>query len=229
MTKPDPVDFFTKELSQAYDERNSKLSAISENMHFLIRLILKDLPPTSRILCVGVGTGAEIFSLAKAFPQSTFVGVDPSASMLEVCGERLKKAGMENRCTLIHGYVHDVELKDFDAALSVLVGHFVKREDRLEFLQNMTRRLKKEGYLINTELSFDLNSAEFPLMIEEWKKIQSLMGGTPESLAQLPTQLRETLAILPPTDTENLLRQSGVKNPTRFFQSFMIHGWFGRI
>lgn len=85
-------NFFSKEASQSYDERNSKLAPISDSMHFLIRLVLKDLPSRSRILCVGVGTGAEILSLSKAFPEWTFFGLDPSAEMLEVCTERLSRS-----------------------------------------------------------------------------------------------------------------------------------------
>lgn len=232
MIKPSPsvpVDFFTKELSQTYDERNSRLAPISENMHFLIRLALKDLPTKSHILCVGVGTGAEILSLAKVCPEWTFVGIDPSASMLEVCGERLKNAGIADRCQLIHGYVQDAPVgENFDAVLSILVGHFVKREVRQEFYQNMVNRLKANGYLINTELSFDLNSPEFPLMLKGWEQVQTLMGATPESLVNLPQQLREVLTVLPSDETEILLKKSGVNNPVKFFQAFMISGWMGK-
>lgn len=229
MAKPTSTDFFTKELAVAYDDRNSKLSAIADNMHFLIRLILQGLPAQSRILCVGVGTGAEILALAKAFPEWTFVGVDPSASMLEVCRERLEKVGVGNRCQLVHGYVQDVTTGEkFDAVLSVLVGHFVKLEDRQSFYQNMLARLKKDGLLINTEISYDLNSAEFPSMLKNWEQVQTLMGATPESLATLPTQLRDFLTVLPNEQVENILRQSGAQVPVRFFQSFMISGWYAR-
>lgn len=223
------TDFFTKEVSQAYDERNSRLAPISENMHFLIRLILRDLPEKPKILCVGVGTGAEILSLAKAFPQADFVGVDPSLSMLEVCQERLNVAGISDRCQLIHGYVQDVVGGEcFDAVLSILVAHFIKSEDRFSFFQSMTGRLKKNGYLINTEISFDLDSPEFSLILKNWEQVQVLMGATPESLANLPKQFREVLTVLPPTKTEELLLQSGVKSLVRFYQSFMIHGWWGQ-
>lgn len=229
MTKPATTDFFTKELAQAYDEKNSKLSAIAENMHFLIRLILKDLAAGSNILCIGVGTGAEILSLAQAYPQWTFVGVDPSASMLEVCKERLEKAGILNRCKLIHGYVQDVPAgKNFDAALGILVGHFVKREERLQFFENMVSRLKDDAYLINTEISFDLNSPEFPSMLKNWEQVQKLMGATPESLASLPVQLQEFLTVLPNQETEDFIRKSGISKPIKFFQSFMITGWYGK-
>ena len=33
-------NFFNQEMADSYDERNSKLAAISDNMHFLVRLVL---------------------------------------------------------------------------------------------------------------------------------------------------------------------------------------------
>lgn len=229
MTKVNPPDFFTKDLAQAYDERNSKLTSISENMHFLIRIILKDLPKDAKVLCVGVGTGAEIISLSKVFPYWTFVGVDPSASMLEVCKDRLQAAGLSNRYHLIHGYVQDVEVgENFDAVLSILVGHFVKQENRLEFFKNMTSRLKKGGYLVNTEISYDLNSPQFPMMLKNWEQIQTLMGATPESLANLSMQLHEVLTVLPNSVIEDFISRSEILNPVKFFQAFMISGWYGK-
>ena len=226
---PPVVDFFTQEASKGYDERNRQLAPIAENMHFLIRLILRELPERARILCVGVGTGAEILSLSKAFPEWTFVGVDPSANMLEVGRDRLIEAGVLDRCELIHGYVHDVPSgENFDVVLSVLVAHFVKREERLGFFQAMNARLRPGGYLINTEISFDLNSPLFPAMLKNWEGVQKVMGGTPESLATLPQQLREVLSVLSPAETESVLKESGVDLPVKFFQAFMICGWYGR-
>lgn len=222
-------NFFNQEVSQAYDERNRKLAPIAEGMHFLIRLSLQNLPSRARILCVGVGTGAEIFSLAKEFPQWTFLGLDPSAEMLEVGRERLKNAGLLERCELVHGYVQDLPPgENFDAVLSVLVGHFVKREDRPDFYRNMVERLRKGGTLVNTELSFDLDSPEFPAMLKNWEQVQALMGATPESLTQLPVSLREMLTVLPPSEVEGLIRRSGIPLPVRFFQAFMISGWSGK-
>ena len=223
------TDFFNEEMSQTYDEKNSRLSAISDNMHFLIRLVLEDLPASARILCVGVGTGAEILSLSSQYPTWSFVGVDPSAAMLGVCRKRLENAGVMDRCQLIHGYVEDAPAEaEFDAVLSVLVGHFVKREDRIQFYQNMTQRLKTGGYLINTEISFDLDSAAFPAMLENWARIQTRMGATPESLQKLPIVLRETLCVIAPTETETLLKAGGISVPVQFFQAFMIAGWYGK-
>lgn len=63
-TNPTVIDHFSS-AAPTYDEKNQQLAPIADNMHFLIRLILKKMAPArARVLCVGVGTGAEIFSLA---------------------------------------------------------------------------------------------------------------------------------------------------------------------
>lgn len=228
MNKP-PIDFFTHETAKSYDERNRKLAHISDCLHFLIGLVLRDLPPRSRILCAGAGTGAEILSLSRVYPDWTFVALDPSQAMLDVCRERLTEAGLADRCEFVHGYVQDLPNQlNFDAALSVLVGHFVKREERLGFFKHLTDRLRIGGYLVNAEISFDLGSTEFPSMLQRWEAVQTLMGATPESLAALPKQLKEVLTVLPPEETENLIRQSGIDVPVRFFQAFMISAWYGK-
>jgi tRNA (cmo5U34)-methyltransferase len=220
--------YFDKDASRAYDEKNRRLAPIADGMHFLVRLVLQGLPARARILCIGVGTGAEILPLAQAFPEWTFLGLDPSAEMLEVCAERLKAAGVLERCQLVHGYVQDAPAGEhFDAASSILVGHFVKREERLGFYGEMTSRLRRGGYLVDTEISYDLSSPEFPSMLKNWQQVQRLMGATAESLASLPAVLRDVLTVLSPAEIESHLRQSGIAMPVRFFQAFMIAGWYG--
>lgn len=223
------ANFFNAAAAHTYDEKNRALAPMADAMHFLIRLILADLPPQSRVLCVGVGTGAEIFSLAKEYPALSFVGVDPSEAMLEVCKERLEKENLGERCELIHGYVEDVPTDiPFAAVLSILVGHFIKKEERVAFYQNIHHRLLKGGIFINTELSFDVASSEFPHMLKEWEKVQRLMGATPESIASLPRVLTEVLTVLPPAEVENSICASGFLSPIQFFQSLMIRGWYAK-
>lgn len=222
-------NFFTKQVSQTYDQNNKHLAPIGDAMHFLIRLILKDLPTHSRILCVGVGTGAEILSLAQEYPEWSFVGVDPSADMLEVCRERLEAAGLLSRCELIHGYVQDIPPKEkYDAVLSILVGHFVPKEDRLSFYRDMNERLVSGGLLVNTEISFDLDSKEYPEMLRNWEHVQLLSGGNSESIKTLPDQLKNILTVLPPTKVEEMIQSSNFVLPIRFFQAFMIMGWYAK-
>ncbi len=217
---------FGRDMAESYDERNSKLAPIGASMHFLIRLVLGDLPPRARILCVGVGTGAEILSLAEACPEWSFVGVDPSAEMLGVCRERLQRANLLDRCDLIHGFVHDAPKgEEFHAVLSVLVAHFIERADRGAFYRNIYDRLRPGGYFVSTEICFDLDSAGFPPMLKNWERIQTLMGATPDSLQTLPDTLRNALCVLSPSETQAMIRSSGFKLPVLFFQAFLIHGF----
>lgn len=229
MTTP-PPDFFDREKARAYDERVARLAPIADSLHFLVGLVLRDLPPDARVLCVGAGTGAEILSLARAHPGWTFAGVDPSGSMLEVCRERLAQAGILDRCTLVHGHLPAVDAsRGFDAALSLLVAHFLDVPARRELLRGMAGRLKKDGCLVTAEISCDLAAKDFPQMLADWEQVQALMGATPESLADLPRQLREVLTVLPHDQTERMLRECGVARPVRFFQAFLIAGWHGRV
>ncbi len=222
-------DYFTKEVAQGYDERNRALDPIMDCLHFLIGLILKDIPPNSRILCVGAGTGAEILALSKAFPEWSFVALDPSLAMLDICRERITAAGLADRCEFIHGYIEDIsEESTFDGVLSILVAHFVAIDRRGDFFYQMVRRLRPKGYLINMEFSGDLDSVEFLSLLKPWESVQLLMGATPESLASFPKQLREVLTVIPPSETEAILHQSGIDLPVHFFQTLVLHGWYGK-
>ncbi len=219
--------FFSAEMAGGYDERNSKLAAIADSMHLLVHLILQDLPARARILCVGVGTGAEILSLAKIHAEWSFVGVDPSAPMLAVCRDRLERADLLDRCELIQGHVEDApEGAAFDAALSILVAHFVGLEDRTGFRARIRDRLKPGGYFVSTEIAYDLDSTGFPAMLTNWERVQKLMGATRQSLQALPDTLRKSLSIVSPTKTEGLLRAAGYALPVQFFQAFLIRGWY---
>ncbi|MCO5142551.1 MAG: class I SAM-dependent methyltransferase [Oligoflexia bacterium] len=220
---------FGKEHAERYDERNSKLSEISNCLHFLTTLTLKDLPKKSKILCVGAGTGAEILTLARAYPEWEFVALDPSAAMLDICRERLTKANIVSRTEFFQGYIHELPKRtEFDAVLSILVSHFIKHNEKQFFFQEMSSRLKSGGYLINAEISFDLESKEFSYMLKNWESVQTLMGATPESISTLSKQLKDVLAIATPEETENLLRKSDIPLPLRFFQAFMISAWYGQ-
>lgn len=224
-TPPSAHRFFDQDMADAYDRRNDALAPISTNLHFLLRLVLADLPVDARVLCVGVGTGAEILSLAAAFPGWFFVGVDPSAEMLAVGRRRLEQAGILHRCELVQGYVEDAPREAFDAVVSLLVAHFIKGEGRPAFYGAIHDRLKSGGRFASAEISGDLDAPEFPAMLEDWKQVQTLMGATPQSLEKLGDMMRETLGVLSPDETRTLVRAAGFAMPIPFFQAFMIRGW----
>lgn len=222
-------NFFDQKASQKYDEKNKKLGAINENLHLLIRLILQDLPENAHILCVGAGTGTEILYLANIFPQWRFTGIDPSAPMIEVCRQKLETAGIADRCTLITGYVDDAPADQFDAALCLLVTHFITdAAARQQTFDAMAARLKPGGYLINADISYDTASPLYDDMLEKWNAMHRYGGASEEHLAQTKSMLAEHLAVLPDADMEDFLTQAGLPRPVKFFQSLLISAWYAQ-
>jgi tRNA (cmo5U34)-methyltransferase len=67
---------FDAEHAAKYDERWAPLAPLNASLHLQMRLILQELPAAAHVLCVGVGTGAELLALAKIFP----AGVSPQSS-----------------------------------------------------------------------------------------------------------------------------------------------------
>ncbi len=230
MSNESVAKIFDKGTPEAYDERNRKLAPIADNLHFLIRFVLDELPDDARILCVGVGTGIEIVELAKANPGWRFVGADPSATMLGGCRKRLAENHLSDRCELHHGYISVVPDKaNFNAALCLLVMHFLKSLDaRRQMFTDIARRLHADGYVINAEISADRTVAAFDDILEKWIAMQRLGGASDGHAASFREAMKEHLLLLPPHDTETLMRDAGFSLPVQFFQSLLIRGWYAQ-
>ena len=225
--KPPIETFFDRNMAEHYDARNANLAIMMQSLHFQVNLILEDLPRNARILCIGAGTGAEILTLAGLHPEWHFTAADPSSPMLDKCRKRIAEAGLSDRCDLVDGYVQDVAAApEFDAILSLMVAHFIPREDRAPYYSNIIERLKPGGMLVSSEISFDPDAPDFPLLLKNWTQIQKLMGGSPESLEKLPYMLRNVLSIETPEVTEGFMRSAGFDLPIRFFQNFFIRAWY---
>src|SRR5690606_381215 len=87
-----------------YDEQWAHMSPIRDCLHFLLGSVFDDLPDDARVLCVGAGTGAELSFLARTFPQWTFMALDPSGAMLDVCRRRATEERFASRCHFHEGY-----------------------------------------------------------------------------------------------------------------------------
>lgn len=69
MKHQEPIIVFDKERASSYDAQYAKLDSRRDALNLFVHLVLADLPAEARILCVGVGTGAEMLDLAEAFPK----------------------------------------------------------------------------------------------------------------------------------------------------------------
>ncbi|MNJ94900.1 ubiquinone/menaquinone biosynthesis methyltransferase [compost metagenome] len=220
------LDAFGKDRAKSYDQSNTFMAPINANLHHLIKIILSELAPHSKILCVGAGTGTEIIELAEAFPQFTFVAVEPSASMLEVCREKLQKLNLLDRCKLIHGYVQDLPGEDeFDAALCLLVLHHTSKDERPKIIAAIARLLKPQGSFITAELSYDSSSRTSDDMMKKWQVMSRRSGSPEEKVQSLPKMMKEHLSIQSPSEVESMLETNGFATPLQFFQSLLVRAW----
>ena len=119
--------FFGKEQAAGYDRQWAKLAPIRDALHLLLRIRLSELPDDAQVLCVGIGTGAELLYLAQAFPRWSFTLVEPAKPMLDVCRQKVEEGGITSRCTFHEGYLDSLPLSTpFNAATCLLVSQFIR-------------------------------------------------------------------------------------------------------
>ncbi|WPU25271.1 class I SAM-dependent methyltransferase [Cedecea neteri] len=222
----DTNDIFNTEFSRQYDASGERLKDISNNLHALVSLLFRNLAAEAQVLCVGVGTGTEIVRLANLHPGWRFTGVDPSPDMLAVCAEKLAREGLSGRCTLIEGHVIDVPAREkYDAALCLLVAHFIQHPQRGGIYQHIADRLKPAGQLIAAEIAGDMASPDFDGQLRNWVALQQAYTQRERDISEVKAELSRRLLLLPPRQTEALLLAGGFASAQSFFQSLLIHGW----
>jgi tRNA (cmo5U34)-methyltransferase len=231
MSSQNPAAYFDKEQAASYDERFAKLAPIPNALHLLMGGILSELPAEARVLCVGVGTGAELLALAKRFPGWRFIAVEPSAPMLEICRRRAAEESIEERCVFHEGYLDSLPPSEkFHAATSVLVSQFlVEPEARLDFFRGIGERLLPGGYLVSADLSAELGSPHGELLLDGWFRLLATTGLQQEQIENMRKAYQRDVAVIPPDEVAMLLRSAGFDSPVLFFQALLIHAWFAKL
>jgi tRNA (cmo5U34)-methyltransferase len=221
---------FDEERAASYDQGNAKFAPINGALHFLIRVVLSDLPANAQILCVGVGTGLELLYLAQAFPKWQFTAVEPAAPMLNLCHQRAEENGITSRITFHEGYLDSLPATDlFDAATCLFVSHFLRQpEDRCQFFSQIASRLRPNGYLVNAALASDRSSSNYENLLEVWLRMLKSSGMPIEQIAQIPASFSRDIAMLPLPEVESIMASSGFNAPVLFFQTLLIHAWYAQ-
>jgi tRNA (cmo5U34)-methyltransferase len=219
---------FNKDRAASYDQQRAKMAPMKDALHLFTRLVLSDLPDEAHILCVGIGTGAEMFDLADAYPQWRFTAVDPAAAMLDVCRRKAEERDIASRCTFHEGYLSSLPPTDgFDGATSFLVSHFLTQPDkRRGYFAEIGARLRKGGLLVNADISGDMTAPNFQSLLDVWLRMLKYSDLPAEEITKMQTSLGEKVAVLPPREIESLIKSSGFTPPVLFFQSLLIHAWY---
>jgi tRNA (cmo5U34)-methyltransferase len=221
---------FDKQAAASYNDNWSKIAAMKDALHLCMRFVLEEMPEDARILCVGVGTGAELLYLADAFPRWTFTALEPSAEMLNICRERANEHGIDHRCEFHEGTIDSLpEGKAFDVVTAVLVSHFLgDYSARKGFFGALSARLRSGGILINADLSADIASEEFASIFEVWQAMLSFTGMPMAEVEKYSSKFRGGDVALPSADIQEILTASGLRLPVLFCQTLLIHAWYSK-
>lgn len=213
-----------------YDQQAKRREPIERALQFLLAAVFADLPSDAHLLCVGSGTGAEAIALAQRFPGFRSTLVEPSAGMVAVCRQNLMDAGMDDRCTLVHGYLDSVPPEPaFDAATCFLVSQFlVDPSTRQTFFQHIAQRLKPNGLLASSDLLFDTHSALYERSLALWHRITTQTEPTPEQIERLKNAYSSDVAVVPMRELSTLVRAGGFDEPLPFFQAGLVRAWTAR-
>lgn len=230
MDKKELIEVFNQQ-ANTYNILWDRLSPISANLYFLLDSILINLPKSSRVLCVGAGTGKELIHLAKKFPTCYFTIVEPSEVMLNICRESVINEGFESQCTFHGNYLESLDKKiKYDVATSFLVSQFILEEkDRIEFFRQIACRLNKDGILVNTDLCYDTNSKEFDKALELWQRIMTGNNTSLDELKAVKKNYEKNVSIVPQKKLFSIINSAGFDETVAFFQASLILGCFSKV
>lgn len=215
----------------SYDQRWEKLAPLRDSLHLLLESLFAELPAKARILCVGVGTGAELEHLANAFPNWHFTAIDLSGAMLEVCRRRAEQGGFLSRCSFHEGTVESLSAAEtYDGATCFLVSQFILEQTaRTAFFRSIAGRLRPGGLLVNTELSAATESQQYEELLRPWLKMMSTTPEiSPDANEKMRAAYRKDVAILTAGAIESIIELGGFSTPVPFYQAGLIRGWFSR-
>lgn len=195
-----------------------------DGLHRMMTLLLAErMPIDSRVLVLGAGGGLELKTLADAHPGWTFDGVDPSADMLQLARQTASEHAP--RIQLHQGYIEDAPEALFDAATALLVFHFIAREQRLETLRQMRRRLKLGAPLVLAHISFSQTEPERSTWIARHVAYGAPDHTDPSALEGSRQAIATRLSILAPEEEEAMLREAGFSDIAMFYAAFSFRGW----
>jgi tRNA (cmo5U34)-methyltransferase len=179
-------------------------------LHALVeQMLAESVPHDGRVLVVGAGGGLELAYLAERHEGWTFVGVDPSAPMLDLARERMGSLAV--RAALHEGYVADAP----DGP---------PRDERLRTLQEIRRRLVPGAPLVTFHHSVPDGDAGAALL-ERYARFTAGPDADPAQVAKSASTLSTQLPIASPEEEEALLREAGFTDAWTYYAVLTLRGW----
>ena len=196
------------------------------DLHRMAMLLLAERAPAAAdILVVGAGGGLELKAFAEAQPDWRFVGIDPSAAMLDLARRVLGPLGA--RVDLRRGFIDGAPPGPFDGATCLLTLHFLPRQERLHTLREIHRRLKPGAPLVVAHHSVP-NGDEATTWLARTAAFAGGPGADVERARISAAKTAVHLPLLSADDEVAVLREAGFADPALFYAGFSFRGWISR-
>jgi len=153
----------------------------------------------ARVLDVATGTGDLAIAIARKYPRTNVVGLDPSTAMLEVGRRKIEKRGLAERIEMVPGDAEQLGFEDdsFDGATIAFGIRNVP--DRARGIAEMARVVRRGGRVCVLELSEPKGGLLAPLARFHVHvlvpRIGALLSGAKEY-----RYLQSSIAAFPPPD-----------------------------
>ena len=136
---------------------------------------------------------------------------------------------MPSRIDLTEGYIDAAPEGPFDAATSLLTFHFIPRDQRLETLRQIRRRLKPGAPFVAAHGSFPQGAGERDRWLDRYAAFAIASGGDPDQVAKGREAVATHVAMLSPEADEAVLRAAGFTGVEQFYAAFTWRGWVGYV
>nr|WP_278356976.1 class I SAM-dependent methyltransferase [Acinetobacter lwoffii] len=218
-------NFHSEVVVASYDDHIRKLIPGYELVHQQIEAILStELQETAHILIVGCGTGYELSYLLQRYPDWTFTAIDPSFAMLEQARKNLNSIDQQ-RVKFIESTIQELHHPDtFDAALAILVAHFIPNLEKDGFFQAIHQCLKTTGLA----LTYDLMQLEDQQDIKIMQKLAQQTGLSVTQSTKMIERLEQDFHLLSAQNFKALLTKVGFKQCKIYCQIMNYHGFLLR-
>lgn len=219
-------DFNSPKVVDGYDQHIRKLIPGYEVIHLQVDAILQSmLPPNAHILIVGCGTGYELEYLLKRHPNWKFTAVDPSLTMLQKAQKQVELLGKSSQVTFVHGETSALPLENcFDAALSILVAHFIEDEIKPVFFKDIYDRLKEKAVLLTYDLMTCVNAQQLKAL----RYLCLAQGLTEEQCQKMLERMDQDFFSLTTEGYIKLLEKAGFESVQSYTQILTYQGFIAK-
>jgi tRNA (cmo5U34)-methyltransferase len=218
----------TPHLPSDYDDKIRKTIPYYDSIHLETMNLLRSLDrPPSTWLDTGCGTGALVKRALDIFPNTRFVLVDPSASMLKVASKRL---GSEGRAKILDPMATQ-ELPGrvkgpFDVITAIQCHHYLSRDERTSAVKACSDLLGPGGALVTFENIRPLTLDGVAVGKRNWERFLVENGRTPEEAAAHGGRFDTEYFPITVEEHLDLLRRTGFRTVEMLWYSYMQAGFY---